>query len=273
MGKPDFWQCCFCRVTVKAAGSYQKKELTAKRGKKQIYGVVYIPQGNKKCMPTVIYSHGFGGSYESGENYAKALAKEGYVVYCFDFCGGSEDSRSDGSALDMSVFTDQKDLEAVIKMLKKQAFVDKNNIFLLGSSQGGFVSAITAADHADGIRGMILLYPAFVLVDDAKGQFDSVSEISDQMFYKWMTVGKAYFKDILDYDVYSQIKKYKKRVLIIHGDADDIVPLSYSKKVVSVYKKADLKVIKGAGHVFYGKEERSAKNYMLDYLADQVNRR
>ena len=62
-------------------------------------------------MPAVIFSHGFGGNYQVGTQYARGLAAKGYVVYCFDFCGGSPDSRSDGSTLEMSIFTEQKDLE------------------------------------------------------------------------------------------------------------------------------------------------------------------
>lgn len=68
---------------------YKSSTLKVKRGKKTIYGKIFQPISNKeKKFPTVIYSHGFGGSYEYGVDYAKALAKKGYAVYCFDFCGG-----------------------------------------------------------------------------------------------------------------------------------------------------------------------------------------
>lgn len=249
---------------------YKSSTLKVKRGKKTIYGKIFLPQSKKKeKFPTVIYSHGFGGSYEYGVDYAKALAKKGYAVYCFDFCGGSPGSRSSGSTLEMSIFTEQKDLKAVIKSLKKKTYVDKNNIFLFGSSQGGAVSAITAAEHQEEIRGMILFYPAFVLVDNAKSLFQSVDEIPDTYYHMWMNVGKTYFKDLLDYDIYEDIKAYKKKVLIVHGDADDIVPLSYSRKAVKTYSSADLKIIKGAGHGFYGAEENQATKYMLSYLEKQ----
>lgn len=68
-------------------------------------------------------------------------------------------------------------------MLKKESFVDTDHIFLLGASQGGMVSAITAAEHTKEIRGLMLLYPAFVLVDDAKERFQSVDEIPEQYFH------------------------------------------------------------------------------------------
>lgn len=248
---------------------YKSSTLKIKRGKKTIYGKIFLPKSKKKKFPTVIYSHGFGGSYEYGVDYAKALAKKGYAVYCFDFCGGSPDSRSSGSTLAMSIFTEQKDLEAVIKSLKKKKYVDQKNIFLFGTSQGGAVSAITAAKHQKEIRGLILFYPAFVLVDNAKSLFQSVDEIPDKYYLMWMEVGKTYFKDLLNYDIYEDIKAYKKKVLIVHGDADDIVPLSYSRKAVKAYSAATLKVIKGAGHGFDGADDEKAIRYILSYLEKQ----
>ena len=86
-----------------------------------------------------------------GAGYAEALAQKGYVVYCFDFCGGSTGSRSDGSTLEMSLFTEQADLEAVICMIQQRPFVDSSNIFLMGISMGGAVSAITAAANNEDI--------------------------------------------------------------------------------------------------------------------------
>lgn len=135
---------------------YQTEELYAQREDNRIYGVIYIPQDAGERMLAVIYSHGFGGSYHYGISYAEALAARGYVVYCFDFCGGSPGSQSDGSQYEMSIFTEQKDLEAVIAMMQGLEYVDDNNIFLLGSSQGGVVSAMTAADHRDEIAGLNL---------------------------------------------------------------------------------------------------------------------
>lgn len=245
---------------------YEIQELYARRNEKQIYGVVYVPQDAGEKMPTVIFSHGFGGNYQVGTQYAEALAAKGYVVYCFDFCGGGPDSRSDGSTLEMSVFTEQADLEAVIDMMQEQSFVDSRNIFLMGTSMGGAVSAITAAAHEDEIQGAILLYPAFVLVDDAKEKFGSTADIPDTYYHMWMTVGRVFAEDLLDYDIYGTISAYKKDVLLIHGDADGIVPISYSKKAVQAYDSARLEVLPGAGHGFSGEDAGQAIDWILEYL-------
>ena len=77
-------------------------------------------------------------------------------------------------------------------------------------------------------------------------RFKSTEEIPDTYFNLWMTVGRAYAENLLDYDIYDVISDYKNDVLILHGDADNIVPLSYSVKALEVYSSARLEVFSGA---------------------------
>lgn len=161
-------------------------------------------------------------------------------------------------------------MEAVLHMIQELPYVDSRNLFLMGSSQGGAVSAITAAAHKDEIKGAILLYPAFCLVDMTKERFDNVEDIPDTYFSLWMTIGRTYAENLLDYDIYEVIPGYDKDVLMIHGDADDIVPLSYSERALEVYQTSELKVIPGAGHGFYGEDAELAIGYMLDYLNEHI---
>jgi len=221
-------------------------------------------------MPTVIYAHGYGVTHQNGIQYAEKLAAAGYVVYCFDFCGGSTDSRSDGSPLEMSIFTQQLDLEIVIMMVRELDYVDRENVFLFGASQGGLVSGITAAANKDQLQGIILLYPAFEIVEqvveEVQSRFSSVEEMPDTYQLMWMEVGRTYFEDLPDYDVYSVIGAYDKDVLLIHGDSDGIVPLSSSERALEVYPSAELKVLAGAGHGLSGANADQAVQYMLEYL-------
>lgn len=82
----------------------------------------------------------------------------------------------------------------------------------------------------------------------------------------WMTVGRIFAEDLLEYDIYGAISAYKKDVLLIHGDADGIVPLSYSEKAAWVYGSARLEVLPGAGHGFSGGDARKAIDWILEYL-------
>ncbi len=141
----------------------------------------------------------------------------------------------------------------------------------MGTSQGGAVSALAGAAHPEDIRGMILLYPAFVLADEANELFQSTSEIPDTYHFMWMEVGRAYFEPLIGYDIYEDIAAYEDDVLLIHGDADSIVPLSYSQRALNIYPSAQLKVIEDGGHGFYGDDAQEAIGYMLEYLeAHQV---
>lgn len=149
-------------------------------------------------------------------------------------------------------------------------YVDEENLFLMGSSQGGAVSALAGAAQPEAVRGMILLYPAFILADRANELFSSVEEIPDTYYFMWMDVGRAYFEPLIGYDIYEDIAAYDRDVLLIHGDADSIVPLSYSERALEVYPSARLEVISGAGHGFGGEDFALALDYILEYL--QANR-
>lgn len=249
--------------------TYETQTLYAMNGEKQLYGIVYIPQNAGEQMPAVIYSHGFGGTHHSGAAYADILARNGYVVYCFDFCGGGPGSKSDGSMTEMSLLTEQSDLEAVLSMIQELPYVDGNSIVLLGESQGGAVSAVTSAAHKDEVDGLILLYPAFVMADNTRKEFSSLEDIPETYTLMGMIIGRRYAEDLLDYDFYQVIGQYDKDVLLLHGDSDRIVPVSYSERAVQVYPSAQLEIFSGTGHGFYGNDVEKAADYILEYMKEQ----
>ena len=141
-----------------------------KNGDLNIYGKFYYPEGfdASQKYPVVIMSHGLGSRAEMVERakWPKAVTEKGFIAYAFDFCGGGMNSLSDGDFMEMSVLTEASDLNAVIDFVKSQAYADPDNLFLLGQSQGGFVSAITAASRPEEVKAMVLVYPALCLVDD-----------------------------------------------------------------------------------------------------------
>lgn len=109
-------------------------ELGTENGR--LHTVLYIPESGASVYPAMIFSHGYGDTNRGGQAYAQALASQGYLAVCFDFRGGGPGNQSDGSPLEMTIFTEQQDLEAEIAMLRVQSDVDEQYIFLLGNSQG-----------------------------------------------------------------------------------------------------------------------------------------
>ena len=65
----------------------------------------------------------------------------------------------------MSVLTEKSDLLAVMDGIEALDYVDTDNLFLFGQSQGGFVSTLAGVDRLDEVKAMVLLYPAYSLQD------------------------------------------------------------------------------------------------------------
>lgn len=64
-----------------------KIEFSCYRGDLEIRGTVFVPSG-QTALPIGIVCHEFMTNRLFSHPYAKALAKNGYAAFCFDFCGG-----------------------------------------------------------------------------------------------------------------------------------------------------------------------------------------
>ena len=209
----------------KTSYKIEEQNITATSGE-NIYGQIYLP--NKKNSYTVILCHGFGGTYEDMAPYAAYLAQYGYVAYVFDFRGGSTSSKSDGATTSMTPLTEKQDLSDVYDFLIKQDYTKTGKVYLIGNSQGGFVSTLYTADHQDNIAGLLLLFPALVIPDNMREQFPDVDQLEDTFFYMLMDIGKEYVLSVYDIDAYTNLQNYDKQVMIHHGIEDTLVPYSSS---------------------------------------------
>ena len=223
----------------------------------KIYGELFIPD----CVspvPLVILSHGFGGNHGGVKDYAAAFAEQGIAAYIFDFIGGGNHIKSAGKMTEMSVLTEAEDLIVILDNLKTDARFKAEQIFLFGESQGGFVSTYVAAKCPADVAGLVLLYPAFVLQDDARRRTPDPERIPAEMKLLGKTIGRIYNKDALSFDIYTLMPQYSGRTLIIHGTDDSIVPLSYSERAIKTFPNAKLIKLDGEKHVFYGNAMQKA---------------
>ena len=252
--------------------SYTTREITVQNGDMRIYGIAYIPAGEEK-HPLVIFSHELGNSHTSGTRYAEKLAEAGYAAYTFDFCGGTVGgNQSDGNNVGMSVMTEVSDLEAVIKDTENWEFADTSEIYLLGGSQGAVVTAVTGCRNEEKIQGMMLMYPPLILPDDMHERFASKEEIPEEfdMFGGWIHVGRNYAADIWDLNVYDELSKFQKDVLLLHGDADHTVEISVSEKAAELIPHCEFYTVKGGGHEFFNAQFEDAMVQILAWLSEHM---
>ena len=237
---------------------------------REIYGVSYMPDKKEKC-PVVIFSHGYNGTNADFSMHSEYLTERGIGAYCFDFCGGSVHSKSDLNTNEMSIFTEKEDLCAVIDTISDWDNVDRDNIFLFGGSQGGLVTALVAEDYAEMIKGMLLLFPAFGIPDDWNSKFPTLDSIPENLELWGMTLGKSFFTSIHRYNVFEQIGKFDKDVLIFHGDRDDVVALDYGKRASKVYPHARIEVFPGEGHGFSEAGNKKVAEMTYEFVKANVS--
>lgn len=232
----------------------ERREISVSAGG-EIGGILYVPQ-SEKPLPLIILSHGLGATHASLEDWAQRFSREtGAAAFCFDFRGCG--SLSSGSPTQMSVMTEAEDVAAVMDAARSWNFVDPGKIVLLGESQGGFACAAAAAAQPELPAALVLLYPAFVIPDHIHARFASPEEVPDVFEQLGVTLGARYALDLWDYDVFQEIGFYRGPVLLIHGTADNIVPVSYSQQAAAVYPDAELIEVEGAGHGFFAERSQA----------------
>ncbi|MCR5312312.1 MAG: alpha/beta hydrolase [Bacteroidaceae bacterium] len=242
------------------------KELVIMNGSRKIYGIASEPTNVTKKKVAIV-SHGFNGTHHFAKDYFQTLNSLGYLVYTFDFPCGSVNSKSDNNTMNMSVVDEKNDLKAIVRHFQSQSDIDKDNIVLIGESQGGFVSAMAAAELKSEISKLILIYPALCIPDNWNARYKNVEDIPDTTRLWNVPMGKRFFMELRDMKVYETITQYEGPVQIIHGSKDAVVPLSYSEEAMKRYKNAHLGVIPGAGHGFTPEQRKVSNMFVKEMLS------
>ena len=270
--------CCLMAMTLSlmarqqvgtSASTSAEQELCIAHGGKNIYGVLSTPDNGQKRHPLVIVSHGFNGTHHSGRSYFSMLAELGYMCYTFDFPCGSTASRTDNNTRNMSVYDEQKALETIVRYFRSRPDVDKKRIVLLGESQGGLVSTLTAASMKRQIEKLVLVFPALCIPDNWNERYPQPSDIPETTVLWEVPLGRRYFMEVRDMDPYRAVEAYRRPVLIIHGDADPIVPVDYSRRAARQFHDARLVELPGAGHGFSPQDFQTSLVHIRRFLTGE----
>jgi len=260
------------KTSLSPVSSITRQPFTCQRDNLNIRG--YVFRRETGVLPAIIICHGFLVNQRSVKHYAEFLASLGWAAFIFDFCGGGLFSSSDGKSVEMSVLTEVEDLKSVIKYVKQRKDVNARHISLMGCSLGGAVCALTAAKLKNEIERLILFYPAFCIPDDARrgkmlfARFNP-RDIPPIVSRFPMKLGDVYVKAVKDMNIYDEIQGFEGPVLLIHGTADKIVNISYSRKAREVYKQCEYLELEGAGHMFRGIHDRRAMDALRRFITAQ----
>lgn len=147
-----------------------------------------------------------------------------------------------------------------IEFVKDKGF---KKIILVGSSFGGLSSTITASKSQD-LYALVLKSPVSDYDEvyfnrygkTGMAEWKEKGEIlRDPKDNRGLKLNYSFVEDYRKYDTCKLAKKIKIPTLIIHGDADETVPVSQSQKLVKIIPDAKLVLVKGADHRYTDKDK------------------
>jgi uncharacterized protein len=173
----------------------------------------------------LLLCHGNAGNVGDRVLHAALLAAAGFDVLLFDYRGYG---RSSGRPSEEGTY---RDARAALTCLLEQPGVDPARVFYLGESLGGAVALDLALERP--AAGLVLL-----------SAFTGVRELG-RLHYPF--VPAALVPDA--YPTLRRIHELNAPLLVLHGDRDDIVPLSHGRALFEAAPGLKrLHVFPGLGH-------------------------
>jgi len=208
----------------------------------------------------IVFLHGFMSDIEGKKPQAlHVFAKRnklGFLTLEYSGHGKSSGSFTKGN---ISIWT--KDTKVAIKKIVK-----KNNFILVGSSMGSWIALNQFKYFKSQIKGFVGIgsAPEFL----SKLMWNKFSKkIKSEIINKGKTIIKngnyeypityQLIKDGRKNQVLNRNINLKIKVSMIHGQKDEIVPVSSSRSVLSIFKKAikKLVIIRGGDHSLSNKNQ------------------
>jgi fermentation-respiration switch protein FrsA (DUF1100 family) len=180
----------------------------------------------QKKAPVILFFHGNAGNISHRLDNVRHLVQHGFQVFIFDYRGYG---KSSGRPSEKGIY---KDGLAGYDHLTKELGIGSDHIILFGRSLGAAVAIETAGKRA--ARSIII-----------ESAFTSTKHMARAMIL--FLVLSPFLPP--HYNNLAKIPRLEIPKLIIHGDADEIVPFAMGKELFRVSREPKFFYpIRGAGH-------------------------
>jgi len=204
--------------------------------------------------PVGVFVHGFRSSIAGvkSQAFAEHAVLRDRAWLRVDLRGHGD---SDGSFSDFRLSRALSDLDSILSWLGPRRVV------LVGSSMGGWLSALAAQRRPGSVAGMLLIAPALNFIRDHLGSMPPAR------LEAWQAAGRREFTDLydgsrysLDYAVLADAEpldvlrdhapRFDCAVEMVHGERDEVVPLEVSRRLLRWLRPGQgrLSVVAGADH-------------------------
>jgi alpha/beta superfamily hydrolase len=244
------------------------KEIHLKADGLELVGELHVPSRDR-VHPALCICHGIPAAPPdpTDKGYtllAQRFCNAGFITLIFNFRGIG---KSEGN---LDILGWSRDLQAALDFLYDLKEVDKTRFCLLGFSGGAAVSVYTAA-HNPRISSVITcacpadfrsLRQRETPLDSIK-RFRQIGAIRDKDFPPSIEEWERGFETITPIDWIDKISP--RPLLLVHGDADELIPLDHAQKLYQKAKEPkELKIIHGAKHKM--RLEKAAMAFVLDWI-------
>jgi len=234
----------------------------------ELAGELYIPSESQPC-PALCICHGIPAApYNPQDRGYATLAQRfcaaGFITLIFNF-------RGTGKSLgNLDILGWSRDLGAAIDFLSGLSRVNKTRICLLGFSGGAAVGIYVAAHDSKIFSLVACACPADFSLLAAREEtpfsihrFREIGAIRDKDFPPSIEEWLRGFKTISSLHWIDKISP--RPLLLVHGDADEVVPVEQAYKLYQKAKEPkELAIIPGARHKL--RLEEKAMATVLDWL-------
>lgn len=236
----------------------KQKFLEVDHNGRTIRGMVYLPDVNRR-VPAVLFLHGFTGQrMENGFLFvqlARKLAAQGVAAVTFDFLNSGE---SDGSFDNMLVTEQLADAMRMTEWLKRQAFVDRSRLGLVGFSLGGLLAGCVCG-RTDAFKSLVLIAPTTEQNVMRHAKVECEDDACSAEFGPHC-LHPDLFTDVMTLDSVADSLINPRPTLLIQGTDDKAVPPAVSQVFIDAMQQArmpiDVHRIDGASHVFNRRTHR-----------------
>lgn len=171
----------------------------------------FIPGRSKLPKATVVFSHGNAGSISYHMGFVMWLAEAGYNVLMYDYRGFGKS----GGSVDRRGMID--DVKAAFAYAAKRKDVDHTRLISYGHSLGG-AQSVTALGETP-VKGL-----RAIIIDGAFASYQKMASVIGGQLGASLVTDELSPKDFVE-------KLAPVPLLVVHGDRDEVVPLSQGKQL------------------------------------------
>jgi len=178
----------------------------------------------RRGLPTVLFFHGNGMVWPGSVSVTDQLAARGYGVLLAEYRGYNGNP---GEPSEQGLYRDGR---AAMAFLQDQG-VESGDVILVGLSVGSGPAVQLATENK--VRALLLVSPIASLTATAGAA------------YPWLPT-RWLLRD--RYDNLAKLPRVDAPVLILHGDADELIPLAQVEQLAAANPRTKLVLLPGEGH-------------------------